>query len=86
MKKETAQRIAQQNALSFLNSLTDYSEQVENLGIRGNRYIRIPYGIIKEDTIGLWEVLNSLLILNWTLDDIEIKDEDETHLYVLISV
>ncbi len=86
MKKETAQRIAQRNALSFLNSLTDYSEQVENLGIRGNRYIRIPYGIIKEDTIGLWEVLNSLLILNWTLDDIEIKDEDETHLYVLISV
>lgn len=86
MKKETVHRIAQQNALSFLNSLTDYSEQVKNLGIRGNRDLKVPYGNIKEDTVELWEVLNSLLILEWDLADIKVRDEDESNLYVVISV
>lgn len=86
MKKETAQRIAQQNASEFLNSLTNYSEQIKNLGTRGNNEIKIPYGNIKGDTVELWEVLGSLLILKWDLDDIKVRDEDETNLYVLISV
>lgn len=86
MEKENATRFAQQNSLEFLNSLTNYSEQVKNLGIRGNRYIKIPYGNIKDDTVELWEVLNCLLILKWDLVDIKVRDEDESNLHVLITV
>jgi hypothetical protein len=86
MKKENAQRFAEQNSLEFLNKLTDYSAQVKNLGIRGNRNIKIPYGNIMDDTIELWEVLNCLLILKWNLDDIKVRDEDESNLYILITV
>lgn len=90
-KKTSVLSMAKLNALSFLNEISNYSSQLNNLGHRGNNTIKIPYGdkvLYENKPVEYWEIHSSLLILGWEPYEIrrcEDEDEDNTY-YVSVTI